>query len=182
MFRSMCLCAPCHPYVLRSMLVAIPCASKALPSLNISLSYVLSPFPLYVYVCLLAFMLFLHVSLSRSRPCHALCPPWICLYGYIFPSYSSFGCNHLWDTPPWCWCAWFTLFFTPSDVDMLALLALCHPFGFLCFFASLPLCIFACLPTCLCINLCVVHTPIQRKYEHLIQTYIFLPKTPPFVW
>ena len=30
MFRSMCLCAPCHACVLRSMLVAIPCASKAL--------------------------------------------------------------------------------------------------------------------------------------------------------
>ena len=33
-------------------------------------------FSLHIYVCLLASMLYLHVSLSRSRLCHALCPPW----------------------------------------------------------------------------------------------------------
>ena len=46
-------------------------------------------------------------------------------------------------------------FFASCNVVMLALLALCHPFGF-----SLLLCIFARLPTCSCMSLCVVHTPI----------------------
>ena len=58
---------------------------------------------------------------------------------------------------------------------MLALLALCYLFGFLCFF-----CIFVCLPTCSCMSLCVIHTPIQWNYKHSIQTYICPPKTPPF--
>ena len=34
-----------------------------------------------------------------------------------------------------------TRFSAPCDVYMLALLALCHPFGFLCFFASLHSCL-----------------------------------------
>ena len=37
-------------------------------------------FPLHVYVCLLASILYLHVSLSRSRLCHALCPLWVCAH------------------------------------------------------------------------------------------------------
>ena len=37
-----CLCAPCHTCVLRSMLVTMPCASKALFSLYVSLSCVLA--------------------------------------------------------------------------------------------------------------------------------------------
>ena len=51
---------------------------------------------------------------------------------------------------------------------MLVLLALCHPFGFLCFYAF-----FACLPTCSCISLCFVHTSIQWSYGNLMQTYIY---------
>ena len=51
-------------------------------------------------------------------------------------------CDHLWDTSPWCWYAWYTHFSTLCDVDMLAFLALCHPFGFLCFFASLHACLY----------------------------------------
>ena len=35
-------------------------------------------FPLHVYICLLASMLYLHVSLSRYRLCHAWCPLWAC--------------------------------------------------------------------------------------------------------
>ena len=53
------------------------------------------------------------------------------------------------------------------------MLALCHPFGFLGFYAF-----FACLPTCSCMSLCVVHTPIQWSYGHSIQTYICPPRTP----
>ena len=33
---------------------------------------------MHVVVCLLASMLYLLVSLSRSRLCHAWCPPWVC--------------------------------------------------------------------------------------------------------
>ena len=47
---------------------------------------------------------------------------------------------------------------------------------------SLLLCIFTRLPTCSCMNLCVVHTPIQWNYEHSIQIYICPLKTPSFVW
>ena len=42
MLRSMCLCAPCHACVLRSMLVAMPYAFIALLSLDISISRVLA--------------------------------------------------------------------------------------------------------------------------------------------
>ena len=33
---------------------------------------------MHVYVCLLASILYLHIILSRSRLCHALCPLWAC--------------------------------------------------------------------------------------------------------
>ena len=33
---------------------------------------------MHVCVCLFASMLYVHVSLSRSRLCHALCHPWAC--------------------------------------------------------------------------------------------------------
>ena len=94
-------------------------------------------------------MLYLHVCLSRSRLCHALCPPW----AYACQSLRSFACViasvplvdyvdvttcevhlhgvGLLDAYP---------FFAPCVV-MLALLALCHPFGFHCFFASLHACL-----------------------------------------
>ena len=84
------------------------------------------------------------------------------------------GCNHLRDIPLWCWCSWFTSSSASCDVDMFALLALHHPFGFLCIFAR--------LPTCLCMSLCVVCTPIQWNYGHSIQTYICPPSTSLFVW
>ena len=105
---------------------------------------------MHVYVCFLASMLYVHVCLFRSRLCHALCLLWACacrsfkatcLCGHICPSCGSFGCYHLCDTPPRCWCAWYTRFSAPCDVYMLALLALCHPFGFLCFFSSLHSCL-----------------------------------------
>ena len=117
MLRSMCLCASCHACVLRSILVAMPCASIALLPLDISLScfwsfrqgvdldpvvqaYIHTPRPvskgldhflLHVYVCMLAFMLYLHAYLSISRLCHALCPPWVCLCGHIHPSQGLIG-------------------------------------------------------------------------------------------
>ena len=75
---------------------------------------------------------------------------------------------------PSCWCAWYAPFSAPCDVDMLALLALHHPFGFLHFFAS-----FTHLPTCSCMSLCFVHTPIQWNHGRSIQTNICPPRTPP---
>ena len=77
---------------------------------------------MHVYVCLLASMLYIHVCLSRYRLCHALCPLWACVL-------------------VWCCCTWCTPFSALCDVDMLALLAFCHQFGFLCFFASLYTCL-----------------------------------------
>ena len=38
-----------------------------------------------VYVCLLVSMLYIHVCLSRSTLCHALCPPWACSYRSLRP-------------------------------------------------------------------------------------------------
>ena len=112
MLRSMCLCASCHAYMHRSMLVAMQCASKALLSLDISLSCVLaliggvqiqilwarSTFThlglyqrvwiisfMHIYVYLLDSMFYIHVCLSRCRLCHALCPPWTCAYRFLEP-------------------------------------------------------------------------------------------------
>ena len=101
MLRYMCLCALCRACVLKSMLVAMPCATLAF-CLLISLflafwpfwwdidldpvAYICTPRPilkgldlllLHAYVCLLISMLYLHVSLSRSRLCYALHPPWV---------------------------------------------------------------------------------------------------------
>ena len=88
-----CLCAQIY------MLVAMPCASIALLSLDISLSCVLALIggvqiqilwsrptsahlrlyrKVWIYVCLLASMLYAYVCLSRSRLCHALYPLWDC--------------------------------------------------------------------------------------------------------
>ena len=105
MLRSMCLCALYHACVLRSMSVAMPCASIALLSLDVSLSCVLAfiggvqiqtlwfrptsaHLDLYqrvwiisfkhIYLRLFASMLYLYVRLSRSWIFHALCLPWAC--------------------------------------------------------------------------------------------------------
>ena len=132
MLRSMFLWAMCYAYAqilafLCSMpclcdqiymLVAMPCASIALLSLDISLSFVLAligrvqiqiPWSrptsthltlyqrvwiisLYAYVCLL----YVYVCLSRSRPCHALCPPWVCsCVVKSIPPRGLLGCDHL---------------------------------------------------------------------------------------
>ena len=95
----MCLCAPCHACVLGSMLVAMPCApfdislscflvlpvgcrySSHGPGLHPHTYTYIKGFgsiTLHVYVCLLASMIYLHISLSRSKFCHSLCPMWAC--------------------------------------------------------------------------------------------------------
>ena len=95
-------------------------------------------------------MLYIHICLSRSSllqcfmPFVGLCLAVFgatCLRGCIHPFLWFVGCNHLWDMSPWCWCAWYTPFSTLCDVVILALLALCHSFGFLCFCASLHTCL-----------------------------------------
>ena len=85
--------------------------------------------------------------------------------------------NHLWDAPPWCWCAWYTLFSTLCDVDMLALLALRHSFCFLCFIASLHACLHFHAWVCV---LSILQS--NGTMDTSIQTYICPPRTPPFVW
>ena len=57
------------------------------------LAYIYAPRPiskgldhfLYACVCLLASMFCIHVCLSRSRLCHAFCPPWACNCRYLGP-------------------------------------------------------------------------------------------------
>ena len=90
----------------------------------------LDRFILHVNVFLIASMLYLHVSLSRSRHCHALCPSWACARVVTSIPPNLFG----------CWCAWFT----PSPLRALliclpCLLCATH----LAFFTSLHLCTFA---------------------------------------
>ena len=95
-------------------------------------------------------MLYIHICLSRSRllpyfmPSVGLCLSVFgatCLCGCIHPFLWYVRCNHLWDISLWCWCAWYTPSSASCDVVMLALLALCHPFSFLCFFVSLHTCL-----------------------------------------
>ena len=102
---------------------------------------------MHVYVYLLASMLHLQVFLSWSRFFHALCLLWVfacrslrplaCVVASI-PLVDSLDVTifeihlcgvGLLDAYP---------FSTMCDVVMLAL---CHPFGFLCFFASLHACL-----------------------------------------
>ena len=40
---------------------------------------------MHIHVCLLAFMVYIHVCLSRSRLCHALYPLWTCAYWSLRP-------------------------------------------------------------------------------------------------
>ena len=86
-----------------------------------------------------------HVFMSRSRLCHALCPLWAC----AFQSLGPFPCV-IASVPPMAYLGVTTCeiqhrgvglldadpFSALCDV-MLALLALCYPFVFLCFFAFL---------------------------------------------
>ena len=60
-----------------------------------------------------------------------------CLRDCLCPSWNLFGCDRLWGTSLWCWCAWWTPFSSSCGNVMFALLALCHSFGFLYFFAFL---------------------------------------------
>ena len=125
-------------------------------------------------------MLYLHAFLSRSRLCHALCLLWACAYRSLGPpacvvasvplvaylgvtTYEIHLCGvGLLDAYP---------FYTSFDV-MLALLALCHLFGYLWIFAR--------LPTCSCMGLCVVHTPNSWNYGHPKPTFVFLGRPPLF--
>ena len=127
----------------------------------------LDRFVLHVNVFLIASMLYLHVSLSRSRLCHALCPSWAC--ARVVTSIPPKIC---------------------LDVGVLVLHLLhfvrCWYACLACFapliWLSLLLCIFARLPTCSCISLCVVHILIQWNYGHSIQTYICPPRSLSFFW
>ena len=131
-----------------------------------------------MFACLLASILYIHISLTRSRLCYVLCA----LHGFVLRwlHLPLLGFVRMW--PP---------------VRYTSVVLVCLLYTFLysmrCWYAclscfappvwlSLLLCIFAHLPTCSCMSLCVVHTSIQWSYGQLIQNYIFPPRTPPFVW
>ena len=103
----------------------------------------------YVCVCLLASILYIPVCLPRSTFCHAWCSSWACTCYSLGP--LTCACLHL----SLLWLVWMqpfvrTHFYDVSLLDaylfpapcnvILALLALCHLFGFLYFFASLHAC------------------------------------------
>ena len=131
----------------------MPYASKALLSLDVSLSCVLPPlvgcrsiscglgldlhtyayikgfwsFSLCMHMSSCLFLCFVPMLASLDLGFAMLCvSPKACLCGCIHPSLGLIRCSHLWDTPPWCWCAWFMPFSTLCDVYMLAFLAWCH--------------------------------------------------------
>ena len=99
-----------------------------------------SLFPLHVYVCLLASMLYLHVRLFISRLCHALCPLWAyaCVVTFVPPrvclDVSMCGIHPRGVSV-------LDICLSPPSAMLLAMLALHHPFGFLCFLASLYACL-----------------------------------------
>ena len=161
------------------MLVAMPCASIVLLSLDITLSCALTliggvqiqiPWSrptsthlglyqrvwiisLYSCVCLLASMLYVHAYLSRSRTCHALCPSWACSYMVTSISLMAYwGLTTCLTHPRDVGLLDAYPFSTPCDVT-------CHAYFVPPVQLSLLLCIlFACLPTCSCMILCL-HVP-----------------------
>ena len=91
-----------------------------------------------------AFLLLCFISIFACLDlgfCHALCPLWVYACRSLGPLACVVASHHLWDISLWCWCAWYTPSSASCDVVMLALLALCHPFSFLCFFVSLHTCL-----------------------------------------
>ena len=128
-------------------------------------------------------MLYLHVWLFRSRLCHALCPPWVCivvLWGHLL---VWLHLSLLWFV--WMWPLMRYIF--------VMLVCLIHTFLHFvrCWYAclacfmpsvwlSLLLCVFAHLPTCSYMSVFIVRTPISWSYGHPIQTYICPTRTPPF--
>ena len=105
---------------------------------------------LYTCVCLLASILYIHVCLSRFRLCHALCPPRACACQSLRPLACVVAFAPLMDCLGVTTCEMHLRgvglldaypFFASCNVVMLALLALCHPFSFLCFFAFLHTCL-----------------------------------------
>ena len=111
---------------------------------------------LYAFVCLLASMPYIHVCLSRSRLCHALCPSWAyacrslgplaCVVASV-PLVACLGVTTCENTSPWCRFAWCIPF-------------LCSMRCYACFVPHirlpLLLCIFAHLPTSSCMSPCLL--------------------------
>ena len=85
-------------------------------------------------------MLYLHVRLFISRLCHALCPLWAyaCVVTFVPPrvclDVSMCGIHPRGVSV-------LDICLSPPSAMLLAMLALHHPFGFLCFLASLYACL-----------------------------------------
>ena len=134
---------------------------------------------MHVYVCLLASMLYVNVSLSRSKLCHALCSSWACSCVVAFVSPRA--CSDVTT----CKIHFHGVGVLDTHLSLLYVMLLCLS-CLLCathlvFFASLHLCTLAYMFMHEFLLTCVVHTPIQWNYGHLIQTYICPPRTPSFV-
>ena len=102
--------------------------------------------------------------MSRFRLCHALCPPWACAYQSLRPLACVVAFAPLMDCLGVTTCEMHLHgvglldaypFFASCDVVMLALLALCHPFGF-----SLHLCTLAYM---------FMHESMCRPYSNLME-------------
>ena len=130
-----------------------------------------------MFACLLAFMLYIHDCLSRSRLCYMLCA--LCGFVLRWLHLSLVGFVWMWPLIRYtfvvsvcllhtflrsvrCWYACLACFAPPIWLPLL-----------LCFLVER-------LPTCSCMSLCVVRTSIQWSFGHSIQTYICPPKKPLF--
>ena len=113
---------------------------------------------LYACVCLLNSMLYVYACLSRSRLCHALCPPWACSYVVIsIPLVAYWGVT--------------TYEMHPRDVGLLDAYLFSGPCNVVYqswfvppVWLSLLLCIlFAHLPTCSCLSLYLLVSSILQS-------------------
>ena len=156
------------------MLVAMPCTSKAFLSLVISFFLCFGPFGkvqiqilwsrptsihlglyqrvwiisfMQIHVCLLASMLYVHVYLSRSRLCHALCPPQACACRSLGPlaCVVTFVHSRACLDVTICEIQLYGVGVLDSQLSPLCVMLICLPcllsFGLFFFFASLHPCL-----------------------------------------
>ena len=122
---------------------------------------------MHVYVCLLASMIYLNVSLSRSRLCLALCPPWAC--ACVITSVPPMVCLDV-TTCEIHHCIVGVLDINPSS---LCVMLICLPcllcdtsLAFFCFFASLHLCTLAYM---------FMHGSMCRSYSNPMELWTLDP-------
>ena len=127
---------------------------------------------MHVYDCLLASMIYLHVCLSRSRPCHALCPPWACARQSLRPLACVVAFVPLVDCLDVTICEthFYGVGVLDSHLSLLCMMFICLT-CLLCathmaFFASLHLCTLAYI---------FMHKSVCHPFSNLMELWILDP-------